>query len=435
MALTIGRVGTDITFADPQEVQQSGGTVTLRGVQVAASRVQALAWRDQMVGLSGSVDEPVVPVTFSLAPELDGMYEVLATDVALPPGAAGPSGSSGFLVFPWSAQLRQVSSSSAPTMETTLVQGGPIPNAVSMGNTTRRHWLPSTVYQAIGKPNGGGVWSVGTYTRALASGGTVVDSMPGSYTSSSVDTYRVEWAVPIGDFYDGAVRIETAEIGSSTYYRTVGRQIRQGVLWRINNDVMRVSEHPSTAGAFRCEWWDGSAWDSKDFQFENFAATANVDSIRQVRVLRNSPEQCVLRLWCGLGSSKLGVVTIDINLRRGDRLASFTCNYDEPLNAAQWRCKRTATEASSNVTDGGFNVGIRATANDASGNRFCLFSDYGTSRDLVNGRITDTTAQVQCRFGIGLEVGGSGAIGVDVAASFATDFFSAASETQRVIAR
>jgi hypothetical protein len=91
--------------------------------------------------------------------------------------------------------------------------------------------------------------------------------------------------------------------------------------------------------------------------------------------------------------------------------------------------------ASVNLNATAITAGIRATSNDASGNRFLLAIPVGTTNDLVTGGVRLTTAATRALVGIGSEVGGSGASGSFTAQNQVYRFLGATFETVNVVGR
>lgn len=432
MSITIGRVGREITIADPTQVQLQGDTVTFTGLANFTSRADAAWWIDQMAGLPASPDTPAVPIAISSTTEWDGWYEIVSADVSMPPGALGTAASPGYLVFPWQVQARRLTAASNPMMDTYVSWGGPIPNGLTFTDSTVANlWLPPNFYSAQGT-SGGALWAVGTYTRTTADGEVMSSWKNGSASTSTTYSVRLSWSGPVTSAMSGAAKIQ-CDVGSGTWRSVVGRQIRQGLDWRLDNGLMRIYEG-SIAGTFRCAWWDGASWETKDYYVDGSSYVGAINNFKAVQVLRNSPETVAIRLWCATTTNTNRVVVVDVSLRRGSRYAELSVSTSDTLNGDGWRLRRTTSEACSTVTNG-VTIGLRATSNDAAGNRMAIASDYATTRDTTNGRLTVPSNRVSCRFGIASEVGGSSATGMDVASMLLSEFLNGITEVHRPAAR
>jgi len=139
--------------------------------------------------------------------------------------------------------------------------------------------------------------------------------------------------------------------------------------------------------------------------------------MRACPISRQVIVRCVLRMETSVSST-----TLDISLRRGCRWAAFalSSNY-----TSSWQVETTPAEAGTALT-GGF----RATATDASGNRYVVGGLAAQTNSLANGRLKLTTAAQEFQFVIGSEVGADGT-GQEVIDQYAT----AIVENHRVVIR
>jgi hypothetical protein len=120
--------------------------------------------------------------------------------------------------------------------------------------------------------------------------------------------------------------------------------------------------------------------------------------------------------------------TLDLSIRRGARYVECLFIGSGPLG--QWGVGRTATEAATAITGG-----IRATANDAAGNKFVLASPRATTNDLTEGRIYATGALTgSWPFMVGCDVGGAASLPLS-SQGLIYQYMAAQGETQRVTAR
>lgn len=433
--LQIGRVGTDTDWSlDVSELAGDGDRLSLSGSVMVGAVAQPAARvahiRDQIRGLVNNPDEPVVPVTWTEDTAINGFYRVESASCEMTPvSLVGGLGS-------WRVDLTRVSASSAPLIESWISFGGPIPHgwaAYTAGDCS--HWLPSTAYGYWGS-SAGAAWSLAsTLPRVTSDGQTMYRAGPGAITAATVYTVRNEWAVPTGDWLDGAAAIEVEPGSGGVWAPVVGRQIPasfHAIGWRLSNGIIRVS--PLVGGSWRVSVWDsaGAAWENNDFTLSGNSFAGTFTAVEQVAVVRNSPEEvavkCVLR-----PTTSIGVNTVDVVLRRGDLMATFVVQTTNNLAFDSWRMQAASAAAATVVTDGGVTIGIRRTS-ALSGNRWVLTSDYGVTTDLVNGRLTSAVRQ-RCRFGVGIELNGASATAYDTAAQQCREWLSQARESTRVAAR
>lgn len=154
-------------------------------------------------------------------------------------------------------------------------------------------------------------------------------------------------------------------------------------------------------------------------------------------ILRNSVEECTIRLGASVTGASMGQpVTVDLSLRRGDRLVRGYAST--MVNSLTWQIARNSVEAATAITIGAVASGaIRATANDADGNRYVIlnYQQTGPVNDLTNGAITSGSVFLNFDFAIGLEIGGSAAAAPDDAVSLARQYLGAMAESQHVVPR
>jgi hypothetical protein len=132
----------------------------------------------------------------------------------------------------------------------------------------------------------------------------------------------------------------------------------------------------------------GSAYDTaKTFKINGAATAGDVNGFHHMAVLRNGPEATTVRL--GLKNPGGQTANADVTIRRGSRWVQVLITS---AIVDTWGIKRASNEAATAIT-----AGIRATSNDASGNRFLLAIPVGTTNDLVTGGVRLTTAATRAR--------------------------------------
>jgi hypothetical protein len=268
-----------------------------------------------------------------------------------------------------------------------------------------------------------------TATRSSADGILRFTSFNAGLGSATLMNATPRFYLTPANFYVGAATIEQG----SPLQPTVGRSVQPDVVnWRLSNGLVRVTPN-ATPGKIDIAHWKGAAWAAA--KTYKITASGLVNGWTAVTVLRNSTEECVLRLSCTTTGDVIPTY-LDISLRRGDRLVRM--NLSIQWNTANFAAVyRDATEAATAITYGAVTLGgIRATANDADGNRYVLLSyQGGTTNDLVFGGLTLTAGQKTMDIGIGSEIGGSGAAAIDTATAIANQYLAAQAESQRIVSR
>jgi hypothetical protein len=414
MAITIGRVGGSPTLDDPQSIDFDGERLRVAGLHRAATVADAMVLRDQLRGLAGNVDEPVVPVLFtdSALDALEGLYRIDAVQVRMDETDAA------FGDVSWQLQATRVTNYQAPVLESRLVMSW-LSNAHTIASTTARHewgipYISTEVFPQTGTTDGVGALTTGdggsvTYLHwlSVAAGGNPFTQGVGA----------MQFTTALSSWYAGACKTTMDDA------TVVGRQaVDTPTSWEITNGLVKVAAS-ATAGAWDISWWDGTQWDTAK-AFRPFSFGNNADGFWHIGIIRNSPEAVTIRL--GVSNPTGYTVNADLTIRRGSRWVSVVFTG----TSAQWGVRRVSAEASTGLTGG-----IRATANDASGNRFLLAAQAPFTQDLANAAIWLTTAAERSIFGIGCEVGGSGAAAPWTATAQIARFFGPVYEVVRVVGR
>lgn len=422
--LQIGRMGVDVTHGHPFKISQDEDRLSLSGglTTEASSAAVMNAFRQNVLGLGEKLDEPIVPVIESGDDQLKGFYRVLGTHVDFPGGAFAHNR------FTWEMDLERIPDYAHPAIESTLI-GGYRTNVFALSGAGH-HYVPSTVlnyHQSSDTLRTD--WNI---TRTLADGNTLKSVQVSSI--SAAERRLAQFTLKPDDYYVGAARVEV-QYGTSTYYRVIGRKIwsnLSAVNWRITNDLIRVTPS-ATAGRIDVSVWDGAQWDAvKTFKFSTTYAASIIDRLTTFSIIRNTPEEVIVRL--GMGDNITGTaaaierLNLDISLRRGSMMAECVWSADDSVLGT---VGVNTVEAATAVTGG-----IRATSNDAAGNRYLILTPIAKTNDLVNGTITKTAAAAVWSFAFGLERGGSGATSTTYAVStMQDDYYGVWAETQTVVGR
>lgn len=439
LTVTVGRFGRDVTTPVVSSVDVQGRTVRLAGFSLASSLADAKVLRQQLTGLMDNPDEPVVPVA-SNDTSLNGWYRVVEARMS------GDAEGGDYLsrVFPWQVTLERAAPGYVPLVEQTLVAA----------LRTNGHSIAKSSVQALFAVPSGSM--LGASLAVFPFSGDFAWADDGSRLLRYVDdnpstTYVHSWLMHPDDthgffngFYQGAAKVESKWSDASTYRTVVGRHmpgrpgadVWPGHDWRLSNGLLRVAPAQTTgAGGEGCDLtvsaWDSvaGAWDTSirfTLSVSNDGSTwgdLNTTAISAATVLRNDAAAVSLRLTISSDSEPRFV---DLTLRRG---ATFVeCREAGIL---QWRrVKRSSTSAATALTGG-----IRATSNDAAGNRWVLAGAQATTNDLTNGSISSTSSGYAYDFMIGVELDGSSATGNGTAQNLVYQFMCAQAETLRVIGR
>lgn len=420
MAIIIGRAGSDTGLAlpSPTTVNRDGDRVSLRGnlwsdTSIALGRVL----RDQVIGLdpSNSPGMPARPVIYAPG-DISRFGRVLSASCPSSRAAEATG------VWPYDIDIEWVTSSHAPLVEERLIgaertqpDGTAEPHGVTPSYS---HWAGVGVYNhAIGAAA-----TIGSRTGADGAVAGTVDTDAQSPTAT--------WYVAPADFYKGACNV--AQIVGATSYSIVGREMPNiPTTWAMGNSLVNVIGSATAAKAeFAMLWHDGTQYESTKVLRVAAAGSDLTFAPVQVRTLRNTPEQCSIRVRLGYagttGAVDLDTTYVDITLRRGHRFAEFLITSTA---SATWGLNLVTAEALTAITGG-----ARATNNDAGGNKLVFASPQAHTLDTTNGKIRLTSAGLKFAAGVGISIGGSLVAPPDeTPQAVANQYFAAQYGTQRVV--
>lgn len=420
----VGRAGFDMTLSPPASWDMNGDVVSFNGEIHTSTLADAQAQRQQLLGHMDNPDEPVVPITWSDDTTVAGFYrirDVKVTTVRM---------SLTTCWFPFSVTAERVPGYQAPLFET-VITGALRVNSAGITSTDALPWI------ALGSPEIVAGYSLIPYA-ASASGGVraFADELDGIYptvTSTKADLYGKR-VIVAGDpirWYPGAAKIH-AGTGARVM---VGRQIPPAPYgWKLSNGLVRVTPVLVSSAYMHLdiEWADtaGGTWETA----RRFVVGQGPSGITpmavpptSVTVLRNAPEECVIRMHTGVGNALGG--SLDLGLRRGSRYLTGIFNAVPGSGLVQYGVGRSTSEAATSLTGG-----IRATSNDAGGNRYVLASAKAIDKELTGGSINLTTGSTSFDFMIGSEIGGSGATGTDAAQDLIYQYMGAVHERRLIVA-
>lgn len=408
--ITIGRFGLDIETTEIDTWDMGGDKVQVSGEIFCSSVAQALAARQQILGLADNGDEPIVPVAWVEDSSLDGMYEVLSTRVE----TAQMTLTNG--VLPWSAVLRRPRGGASMITEQILSGAG---RDGFFAVITPRFWTVAGYASKWSSSTGSPTSSTGQRNYYDPSSVYVFDVIE---HSSLADATVTNYQAPAGH-YGGAVRLRMGD----PLYTQIGRQTPNETLdWEIDNKIVKVSA-PASGLNDLCdiEFYppSGTALPTVTYTLKVGAFSgswANTGFNPQtVTTTRNGREEVSIRL-------RGETLSVDISLRRGDRGAVFTIRGD---TSTRWGIGFDTTTACT-VIDAN-NKGIYKTVADADANVPILVASGTVTRDLTEGRVYRSANGTSVQVYAGSSY--TGAAAPDTAVWLQEAFYAAMGEVARVV--
>lgn len=411
--ITIGRVGLDIDTGELDKWEQSGSMVSCAGTFLVSSVAAAQAMRAQLLGLLGP-DEPIVPVVWSDDTTLNGYYKVLDVQVSTDQFTL----TNGLLS--WQAKLQWFSA--YPMVEMAL-RGGARTGKPGAVTATGFHATP-VAWQGVDYNTSTAQVPVARTT--YAQGNVEVVS-----STSSATLNLVTAGVDPGDYYDAAAFIKI------NGYTAVGRDLPNATTsWEIGNGLIRLKNSSGAGNDFVL--YEAKNDGTSEYGPHGFYWTIDgtvytrTGTLRSVKILRNSPEECVIRLaynYTTTPTAYLGSLTVDVSVRRGSRMVTISMRSSLSLYLG---FIHETTEA---YTGHRSNYTYRTTGTFADG-RLIIGTGQSSTFDAVQGGCYLTTAGQTFLGWIGMESLGAGATTPpDGKQDLENQYWYGLSETQRVVAQ
>jgi hypothetical protein len=393
--INLGRLALREALSAASETgSASGRTMKITGQEAipGLTVAQLAAAQDDLPGMVGSV----VPVRFTDKSDRNGYYQVTDAQADL------MNWTGELVTCTWSTTLLRIGTDTEVDLESRLT-GASARNNSFAATGERTHSPPIGHYAYWSGPTQPSV-----VTRTGSDGAQIV------YRGLPV-TANARWGCTVGNYGNGRCRF----VDGNTLERAGINFSVAGSGWNINNGLIQVK--PGT-GVLSVGSWTAGAWAAKTWDILIGGTSLGVPTT--ATVLRNEYETTVVRLlWT---QAAPGRVTADLTIRRGSRLVEL---YIQPEFSSTIKVVRQVTEAGTAGT--GY---VRATANDAGGNRFVVGSAKTFTNDLTLGGISVTSAVTLDAF-IGVELAGSSAVSGDQAAQLYAQYLGQPAETVQAVRR
>jgi hypothetical protein len=396
VSIQIGRVFLNESAIRPFDESQSGDerTVTLSGILFNDSTHTEAAIKDLHDDIMG-LPLSIVPVIFGDKSDRNGYYTVLGSKSSIVNLAY-----QSVIQLTWAIDLRREGNDQEVDLETRLA--GPV-NRLNDFTLSGSRWL--------GVPVGATGFLAGASTPSIVNRPTPDGTMP-VFTGISGTVNSVRYQCDITDYGKGRVMVksdgrERAGIGVSL----------GSTNWELSNGLLRLT---ARASGFSLAYYSGGVWETaRDW---NFLADGGVVAVpTAVSVLRNDYEQVTLRLMWNRTPS--GRVVADVTLRRGSHFVEFVMKSN---TATTFELRRATNEAGTSAS--GF---VRATSNDAQGDRYVVGSSRTFTANLGTGGLSKAST-TRLDVMLGIEINGTTAIAGDTGADLMAQYLG--SPTQVVLA-
>lgn len=326
----LGRVGLELSTGEVDGWSESGSRVNVTGYTTYGSVEQALVVRAQFMGYVDSPDEDCVPVVWSERPETDGFYRVMSVRFSSTPDGAP------FGVLYWDVELERVQGYAAPLLEL-MTLGTVRVNTHGLVSATQAICVPDASKSvAFFEPETGVFIPFSPdVIREGSTGSVKVFELVSSFR------YLTQFYLDPSAHYAGAATLYAGEFGLTA----VGRQIQNDPAhWVLSNGLLELMPVESDDFDLQFRMWMDGAW-SPWTPFTMVAGPSTrvpMPAPHSVTVLRNSPEEVVVRLLTTEGAGEYSPVTVDFSLKRGSRYVSVSLRSVFPSRFAV-RCAAFAS--------------------------------------------------------------------------------------------
>jgi hypothetical protein len=402
--ITIGRLTLRETFELNSNISAGTDTQTIvisgEESYPPLTLAQVKQRREDILGLQNRL----VPISFGTKSDHDGWYRITDVNTSVRDYQGNE-----VRAFSWGINAEFIGAEGGVDLESRLTG---IQRINDHGLTGEKWHAPSpssfAYFTGFSQPSG-------SVSRAISDGGSITAwrSVPASANP--------RWSVSLANYQRGRARVivDGVERTGTTPFVSGAPSPSSGA-WVIENGLVSASMSPSASSTWNIAAWDGSTWDSKGWAYSYATSTSPVNTFEAASIIRNDYEAVTIRLVESINlPSGRGVV--DLTLRRGSRFIEGYSQADRSNLAAVWL---ETAESSTSPASSGY---VRATNNDAQGNRFVCGSARSFSGLTAAGGLAKT-ATTKLDFFIGAEVAGSAAVTGDQAANLVAQYLTAMGE-------
>ena len=364
--VTVGRM----SFTSPRSINlssvQDGSrnsvdrTISMSGTFVVDSVAAGKALRDELISMGNS--NLTFPFTWTGDELIEGYCKLGSVSVDNAKLATG--------LFKYNVELQVKGRTSEMLFESNMT-GSLLTNSHSLTSTTYGpfHALPVNAFN---------------YYHAEAPIDTIRASSEGNvaiYYDSNLRSSAAQWIVEPADYYKGAARIS---IDNTTMTGYLAKNQPQGVT--LSNGIIRLtSGNQSNESRFTIEFYDNGVWgSSREISFNTGASKTEWNVWKTVQILRNEPQECVVRFTTYSDSNGDGRLVIDATIKRGAHHIGLVANQGPTSDrAANSRINLQVTENHDTFTDDtGYMVEDTA---DSDGQKFIIGSPQSYTADVTDG--------------------------------------------------
>jgi hypothetical protein len=364
--VTVGRM----SFTSPRSINiasvQDGSrnsvdrTINMSGTFVVDTVAAGKKLRDELVSMGNS--NLIFPFTWTGDELIEGYCKLSNVTVDNTKLATG--------IFKYSVVLDVKGRTSEMLFESNMT-GSLLTNSHSITTTSYSPWhaLPVNGYN---------------YYHAEAPTDALRASSEGNLTFFYDDNLRssaAQFIVDPADYYKGAARIL---VDNTTMTGYLAKNSPTGVI--LSNGIIRLtSGNQASESRFTIEFYDNGSWSSsREISFNSGSSKTEWNVWKTVQILRNEPQECVVRFTTYSDSNGDGRLVVDATIRRGAHHIGLVANQGPTADrAASSRINLQVTTNHDTFTDDTGYM-IEDTA-DSDGQKFIVGSPQGYTADVTDG--------------------------------------------------
>lgn len=374
-----GEVRVNRVYLVEKEVAKEGsdGKLALEGQESAPpTTVPMVTWLHGQI--AGMQEGRVIPVTFRDKVERNGYYSINSANSELTDYQGEVASAT------WQLDMTRIGSDQEVDLQSRLT-GAVRANNFSLTGT-KWHAPPiahNSYYTGTTIPS--------NFNRTTADGTIRI------YTGIPANT-SPKWGCDPADYLGGGARLtSTTYVTSENEVEGINRRV--GVTgWTLSNGLINVTPHAS-AGRLTIGAYAGGSYRTVDWDIQS--GGSNLLAWQSIAILRNDPEQVVIRLTANRSASAGGRDTLDLSLRRG---AQFVEAYLQTSTSANLGVRTTNATAATSAANGT----VSATATSNSIRPICGTSKTWNTTNTTNCGFTKNSVVV-LDFWIGAKITNSGA--------------------------
>ncbi|WP_393075290.1 hypothetical protein [Streptomyces sp. LN704] len=398
-SIQLSRIGLRETFTATEQ----GGN---RSLSLAGQESMPPLTRAQLVGAHDNINalqgQSPMAVTFTDKPERNGYYQVTSCASTLIEYRTE------MVTADWTVALDRLGSAGEVDLQSRLTGVVRLNDFALTGERWHAPPIGHFGYYT-------GATNATTMTRTGADGAmTVYRGLPAGVIP--------RWGCDPANYLKGRARITDTTTPAAPIELEGTERAVPAAAWALSNGLVNIT--PSASASFDVQAYTGGAWHSKLWNVSVAGSGSSITSWDSASLLRNDPEQVILRLSKGQAP---GRATLDLSLRRGSR---FVEGYLQIGTSNTLAAYRASLETNTSAAASGY---VTATGNDTDGNRFAA----GSARAFTahtNGGVTKA-ATTSLDFWIGVAAGGGSAVAGDAALDLRNQFIACLPEATYCVRR